>query len=260
MELLAIGSTVGGTLLSNQQNKKSMKRYNEEVTRQNKLLSDQHADRQAKINAARDQQGKIFGDVVSAQDAELKNQQKLSKEKQRIFEETTQKPVIAANASPEFEQAVGNRERIFNSIQPTADYSTPAATGSTENRVLRQAAEKAKSEQTEKAMGVVGAQNKLSAMQDVDQSRTQLFRDLDRGLTDKATEAQAGQGILQNKLRLPEYRMGAQSAVMGENANMPYFRGQEPIFKRPNTTAADILSGLGTLGSMYSFYQPKAGA
>lgn len=257
MLALSALSTGASMYMQNQAQKSSMKRYNNEVTQQNRMLSQQYADRQKKINSARDEQAKTFQQVADQQDAELANQRKIAAEKQALFQDMAQKPVVKGADSPEFQQAVDQRNQLFTDTATTPSYM-PSGTDTAENRVLRSAAEKANLREKEKTSGMADALSRMGAMGDVQQAQGQLFRDLNLGLTDKANEAQSGTTMLNYKLRSPEYHMGALSNVMGEQASMPYFRGQEPQYKPPNTLFADLLGGAGQLGSMYSFYQPGA--
>jgi len=73
--------------------------------------------------------------------------------------------------------------------------------------------------------------------------------------------AQGGQRVLNARLRPKEYRMSALSGAMGEQANMPYFRGVEPMMKQPNTLFGDLMTGAGSIGTQYFTTRlPRTGA
>ncbi len=255
MMALSAAGTVASMFMQNKAQQSAMKDYNSQVGRQNKLLQDQFQDRQKKIGEARTQQGRTFKTMADAQDAEFARQKELAAKKQQVFEQAAQKPVNVGAESPEFQQAVDRREQMFKEVGVTPDFA-PMGADTAENRVLRSSAEKANLKEKTKTDGMIGALNKMGAMGDTEQKQGQLFRDLTVGLGDVAQDAKAGSRALEYKLRNPEYRMGALSNVMGEQANMPYFRGREPQYQQPNTLFADILGGASQLGGMYAFHQP----
>lgn len=253
-------STVGGTVMANEQQKKSMRRYNNEVSDQNRLLSQQYAERQNQINNARDQQAKVFQEIGAQQDAEFAKQTELAKKKQQVFQQAAEQSVNKGAESQEFADAVANRMNLFNETAP-ADYGA-STSGGTENRVLREAAEKSHTAAAERSGGIANALARMGALNDVGQRQNDLFRSLDTNLGDVAKEANTSSNLLSAKLRTPEYRMGALSAVMGEAANTPYYRGQEPVYRTPNTLFADALKGAGQLGMTGYFMgagMPKTG-
>lgn len=257
LEIAALAATAGGTILSQQQQQSSMKNYNNQVAQQNQLLQDQFMERQQKIKNSQNDQARVFKEMSDAQDAEFAKQTELARQKQQAFEQSVNQPVVKGADSQEFQNAVEARNQLFRDTaqQVTPDFGTSNKSG-TENRVLRQAAEKALADKEEKTTGIVDAQSRMSALQDVAQQQGQLFRDINTQMNDVAQDANASSRLLSYKLRQPEYRMGAQSAVQGEQVNTPYFRGQEPVYRTPNTLFADLLGGAGQLGMIYTTRQP----
>jgi hypothetical protein len=261
--MLSLLGTVASTFMQNSAQKKSMGDYNNQVRKQNKLLQDQFTDRQKKINEARTQQGRTFQEMASAQDAEFAKQKDLARQKQQVLEQAVQQPTNQGMKAPEFDQAVDRRNQLFRDTAgaPTADFNPtgPAAPDTAENRILRSAQEKASLRENDKTAGMVDALSRMGALGDQQQRQQALFRDMNVGMSDVAQDAQAGSRALDFKLRTPGYRMGALSNVMGEQASMPYYRGQEPTYRQPNTLFADILGGASQLAGMYGFYQKPPG-
>lgn len=258
LEIAALAATAGGTIMANQQQKSAMKDYNSQVTRQNKLLTDQFSERQTKIKNSQDAQARLFQEISADQDAEYAKQSELARQKQQQFEESVRQPVTQGAQSQEFQDAVDARNQLFRDTAKTvtADFGTSNRSG-TENRVLRQAAEKEMQDKSEMTAGVADARSRMSALQDVQQGQAQLFRDIGVNMSDIAKDANASSKLLDYKLRTPEYLMGAHSAVQGEQVNTPYFRGQEPFYRTPNTLFADLLQGGGQLGVSYLTTRPK---
>lgn len=250
-------ATAGGTIMQNQAQKKQMKRYNQEVNTQNRLLESQHADRQLKINAAKDEQARTFNEVASAQDMEFEKQRNLSKDKQKLFQDMATKPINTADA-PEMQAAVDKRNQMYaeSARELPASYSAPA-NAATENRVLRDYGEKADMKEKTRTTGIADAMARMGAMGDVKGKQAALFRDLGTGMNDIADTAASGSRALDYALRPKEYRMGALGASMGEQANTPYFRGTEPVYKPPNTLLPDLLSGAGQIGMTLTTMRPR---
>jgi hypothetical protein len=256
----SLAATAGGAYMNNRAQNKSMRQYNTQVTQQNKLLSDQFADKQRLMNQNKDSQARLFNEMGAAQDAEFQNQTRLADEKSRAFQEAVKDPVMVGGAkSPAFDQAVNDRVKMFTDTSTDLPGNFGVAnSGGTENRVLRMAADKDKAARDAKSLGIATAQAKMAALGDADQAQGNLFRNLDVKMGDFARQADAGTRALSSKLRLPEYRMGALGNAMGEAAQTPYFRGQEPVYRTPNTLFGDVLTGLGQIGSSYVFKQPGA--
>lgn len=255
LSALSLAGTVGSTLLSGQAAKRSEKNYNNQVRAQNDLLQRQYQDRQNKINQARNSQAELFKNIADSQDEEFAKQRELAAQKEQIFQNAAADTVNRGALSPDFDQAVDERKRLFQEqLQPT-DYGI-SNNGSVENKVLRIAADNANAAEQARSGGIADALARMGALQDVQQKQGGLFRNLTTGLNDVAQTSAARQRLLESKLRAPQYRMGALGAVMGEQQNTPYYRGVEPVFKRPNTIAADILGGASSLAGMYAFRQP----
>lgn len=251
---LSAAATVAGTVSSNNAQKSQMRNYNNQVNQQNRLLEQQYADRQKKTYAARDEQAKVFNEIATAQDAEFAKQQELAKQKQKVFQEALQQPAVGGDQTPLFEGAVAKRNQLFTDTGGDLPGSYGSTDGATENRVIRQAAEKAKSNKAEKTSGIIGSLSRMSAYQDVDQQQGELFRDLNLDMGDVASEARGRSRLLDFKLRPSQAKMGALGASIGETTQAPYFRGTEPIYTPPDTTFSDILSGAGQLG-MDAYFQ-----
>lgn len=256
MLALSLAGTAASSVMQAQSQQKSMRNYNNQVAAQNDLLQRQFTDRQNKINSARDQQAALFKEISDAQDAEFAKQTAMAKDKERLFQEAASRPILKAADSPEFQQAVDSRNRLFADTVAPANYNSSDSENTAENRVLRAAAEDAQGKERGKAAGMAGALAKMSALQDNAQGQTQLFRDLNVGLGDAASNATQSMNMLNYRLRAPQYRMGALSNVMGEQQNMPYFRGNEPTYKPGNTLFADLLGGASSIGANYAFRQP----
>ena len=246
---LAAGGTAYGTISANNNAKAAGRKYNNEVSAQNKMLSEQYADRTAKINEARDAQAEVFKNIGVQQDEEFARQTELAKKKQQVFQQSVEQPVIQNVASPEFADAVASRNKMYedSALALPADYGA-SANGETENRVLRDAAEKALTLRKDRSGKMADALSRMGAVEDTGQKRAELFRALDINMGDVAQDAATSANTLSTKLRTPEYRMGALSAVMGENANTPYYRGTEPMYRTPNTLWSDLAKGGGQLG------------
>jgi hypothetical protein len=247
-------STAGGAVMGNQQQKRATKKYNNQVSAQNRLLSEQFADRQKQVGAAKEDQAKVFNEIASKQDAEFERQKQLAAEKEQVFKEALQKPSLIAAQSPAFDESVANRDKMFKDTDGFSmpDYGGNAA-ASTENRVLRDAADKSLEKQSAKSNKVAGALSKISALRDANQGQAELFRDLGTGIKDVANKAVESSRLLNFSLRPQQYRMGALDASMRDRASAPYYRGEEPVFRYPNSTASDILMGAGKLGSTAAF-------
>lgn len=261
LELAALAAstaaTAGSAVMQNRAQQKNMKRYNEQVNQQNRLLESQHADRQQKINAAKDEQARTFNEVAGEQDAEFEKQRNLAKEKQKLFKDMATKPLNTADA-PEMQDAVDKRNQMYaeSARELPASYSAPA-NATTENRVLRDLGEKSALNEKTRTSGIADAMARMGAMGDVKGKQAALFRDLGVGMNDFADDAASSSRALDYRLRPKEYRMGALGASMGEQANMPYFRGTEPVYKPPNTLLPDLLGGAGQIGMTLSTMRPR---
>lgn len=254
LELAAIASTVAtgaGQYMNYRAGKKAEKRYNEQVNNQNRLLEKQYADRQQKLYAGKDEQARIFNETAAAQDAELENQKKMSAEKQQLFQDMLANPINTA-AAPEAEAARAERNKLFADTDVTLGGSyNPTANGTTENRVIQDAAEKAQAKEGKKTAGIADAAARLGAMGDVRAKQGILFGDLTNETNTINADAQAAQRLLEMRLRPKQYRSGAVGAAMGDAVQTPYFRGEEPVFQQPNTLFGDLMSGAGQLGTSY---------
>lgn len=254
LEIAAIASTVAagaGQVMNRQAARKTEKRYNEQVNQQNRLLEQQYSDRQKKIYAAKDQQADTFNQIANQQDEEFANQKALQEKKAQLFQDVAKQPVNTA-AAPEAEQARADRNKLFADTDITfAGGYNPTANGTTEDRVLRTAADKANLNEKTRTGGIADAQARIGAQGDVQQKQGGLFRDMSAGMNSISGDAQAGQRALEMRLRRPQYRMGALGASMGEQANTPYFRGVEPQMQQPNTLFGDLLTGTGQIGTQY---------
>lgn len=260
MALIGLAGTAGSTMLNASAQNKSMNQYNDQVTRQNALQTQQFQDRRKQIEAGKDEQERLFKDIASKQDIEYAKQQQMAKDKQARFQEAVQDSTVKQNDAPEFAQATGDRRQLFRDVSgPKADYGASAA-GGTENKVMRLAAEKIGGEQDGTTDKVVGALAKMGAMQDVDQQRTQLFRELGLDLDTMARDAQGSARVASVGTESERQRLGAVSGSMGEAAQAPYFRGEEPVYRPPNTMVGDILGGGSQLLSTYGYMQPKIAA
>jgi hypothetical protein len=254
--MASAGATAGGAYLNHQQQKSSMKDYNNQVTRQNQMLTDQFAEKQRKINDAKTQQGKVFNDIATQQNDEYAKQVEFAKQKAQLFQDMAAKPVIQAAASPEYQDAVASREQLFTdggALPGSFDVG-----GGTQDKVLREAEANIGGAEKARTKGITGAQAKIGALSDVAGTQNRLFQDVGVKMGDIATDANRSTNMLSGSLRLPEYRMAALGAAAGEEANTPYFRGQEPVYRTPNTLFADLLGGAGQLGLSAALKQPAA--
>lgn len=258
--IASAGATAGGAYLSNQQQKKSMQNYNNQVTDQNRRLSEQFAEKQKLINDSKTQQGKVFNDIAAQQDAEFNKQTEFAKQKAKLFQDMAAQPVVQGAASPEFQQATAARQSLFTDGTAGALPGSFDVGSENKDKVLREAEAKIGGAEKARTAGITGAQAKIGALGDVASSQNRLFQDVGIKMGDIATDANRSTNLLSGSLRLPEYRMAALGAAAGDAAGTPYFRGQEPVYRTPNTLFADLLQGGGQLGLSSIFRQPKAAA
>lgn len=253
---LSLASTAAGTVLNNRAAQNSAKNYNNQVNAQNRLLEQQYADRQNKIYQAQGEQAKAFTEQSAAQEEEFKRQTEFAKKKQQAFEAALQQPQASGATTQNIDSYAGQRGKLFADMPNTmpGSFATAAPTNeSTEDRVLRESAEKSGTRESAKSAGVTKALAQISGAQDATQAQGALFRDLGTKLNDVASDSAASSNLLSYKLRPVDYRMNALGNVIGQQVNTPYFRGQEPIARAPNSTIADVFSGLGNLGTTAVF-------
>lgn len=243
-------ASVGGSVMSNRAQSKQMDAYNRQVEDQNKLIQTQYQDRQNTMARARDSQAKLFDEVGAKQDAELARQRSLGDEKKALFQNAVETQPMAKGST--LDSAVAERKALFD-MEPNADgtYQVPTSGGGTEDRVLRQAGEKASGVAAAKAGKQNNALVRLGAMGDVQSGQTRFFNDVGRSMDDKAKDAAASESLLGYNLRPDEARMNSLGNVMGEQVQLPYYRGVEPVFNPANTLGSDLLSGAGTLALAY---------
>lgn len=249
--LASAAATAGGAVMTNQAQKSSAKQYNNQVTQQNNLLQQQFQDRQEKINNARDAQARVFQQTADLQDQENARQTQMLQEKAKAFQEAAAQPEVGAK-SPVIDNSMNSRLSAF-AAEPTqiaADYglSSTAGGGSSEDRILRDHAAGAEAAQSARSSGIVAALSRMGATQDAASKQGQLFTDIGRGINDAGLEADASSRLLDSKLRAPDYKMNSLGQVIGEQVSTPYFRGQEPWARPADTTAGDVLGGLGQIG------------
>lgn len=245
-----------GTMMQQQQQKAQMKRYNNQVNSQNALLTQQYADRTRRINEARDESARSANEMSAAQRLEFEKQTRMADEKAQSFQTATQDNALRGANSDAFAEGVAKRNQLFNDTDMPADYSVPNS-GGTENRVVQAANEKAMAKSKTKTAGVADAAARMASLQDAGIAQNDLFRDIGVKLNDAGDRARSSSAALTNKMRLPQYHMQAVTAAAGDNAAQPYFRGEEPQYKPPNTMFADIFTGGGGLLANYAFRQPQ---
>ena len=246
--LSAAASGVGMVMQNRAQNA-SMKNYNNQAAQQNQLLQQQFQDKNEKINAARESQARVFQNMAAMQDEENARQTQMLKDKASLFQSQVAQPEIGAGSPVVGAEAVA-RQEMAAPTQLAADYAAPSgqSPASSEDRILREHNAATADRQSARSSGIVAALSRMGATQDAASKQGALFSGMARSINDANTECAASSGILNNKLRRPEYDNSRFGQVIGEQASTPYFRGQEPWLRPANTTFGDILSGAGSIG------------
>lgn len=258
--LIGLGASAVGTVMNNQAQQAQVKQYNQQAQKQNELLQKQFQDKQQKIQMAREGQAKVFKEMTDQQDQALAEQKASREERQKAFRESLQGDDLTTAKAAE-QASMAQADQMYQDTSrplPDASYMVkPTGMQSTEDRVVDTANAETSSQKSAMAQAIAKALAATSAMGAAGTSRASNYANVATKQNDFANLATSRNNILNANLRPLNYKMGAYSGVMGEEANNPYYRGVEPSLSQQPDMWSGLLQGAGSLGTTYAFMQPK---